>query len=75
MLTLNQLAIQFGGQLIFDDLTFTVKPSDKIGLVGKNGSGKSTLLKILAELQTPDNGEVIKPKAVSYTHLRAHETS
>ena len=50
------------GKMVVDalkDVSFVVRPSESIGLIGLNGSGKSTLLNMLAGLDTPDSGEVI----------------
>jgi ATP-binding cassette subfamily F protein uup len=46
----------YGTRRLFDDLSFGLFEGDRAGLVGPNGSGKSTLLKILAGLETPDQG-------------------
>jgi ATP-binding cassette subfamily F protein uup len=46
----------FGTRSLFDNLSFGLFEGDQAGLVGPNGSGKSTLLKILAGLETPDQG-------------------
>ncbi|WP_156127602.1 ATP-binding cassette domain-containing protein, partial [Capnocytophaga canis] len=48
MLSVNGLAVEFGGTTLFSDVSFVINPKDRIALMGKNGAGKSTLLKILA---------------------------
>ena len=60
MLTLSHCSVQFGGNYLFDDITFTIGTRDRIGLVGKNGAGKSTMLKILSGNVVSDEGNVIK---------------
>ena len=60
MLTLSHCSVQFGGNYLFDDITFTIGTRDRIGLVGKNGAGKSTMLKILSGDVASDEGNVIK---------------
>ena len=46
--------------LLIEDLTFSLKKDDRIGVIGKNGRGKSTFLRLLAEELTPTNGDVVK---------------
>ena len=47
-----------GGRRLFQNLTLTLSPGVRIGLVGANGSGKTTLLKLLAGTLPPDEGEI-----------------
>ncbi len=61
MLSINKLELHFGGETLFQDISFLINPTDRIGLIGRNGAGKSTLLKIIAGRITPDGGEVAKP--------------
>ncbi|HNV98248.1 MAG TPA: ABC-F family ATP-binding cassette domain-containing protein [Chitinophagales bacterium] len=62
MIAVQNLSIHFGGIFLFEDVSFTLKETDRVGLVGKNGAGKSTLMRILSGLQKPDTGQVILPK-------------
>jgi ATP-binding cassette, subfamily F, member 3 len=50
------LALSYGKKTLFDGSSFTIGPTDRIGLVGANGTGKSTLLKVLIGQVIPDNG-------------------
>ncbi|HRO13630.1 MAG TPA: ATP-binding cassette domain-containing protein [Paracoccus sp. (in: a-proteobacteria)] len=59
LLQLTGISLTFGGEPVFDDLSLTVQPGDRVALVGRNGSGKSTLMKVMAGLVEPDRGEVI----------------
>jgi len=61
VISVNNLTISFGGEPLFEEISFLINPKDRVGLAGKNGAGKSTLLKILAGLQSYDSGEVVKP--------------
>jgi ATP-binding cassette subfamily F protein 3 len=68
MLTLQNIGVQFGGEILFDDLNFMVNKGDRIGLVGKNGAGKSTLLKIIYSQTGFTSGTVSlqKEKIIGY---------
>ena len=50
MISVDGLAVEFGGTALFSDISFVINEKDRIALMGKNGAGKSTLLKILAGL-------------------------
>jgi ATP-binding cassette subfamily F protein uup len=56
LLQLSGISLTFGGNPVFDDLSLTVQPNDRIALVGRNGSGKSTLMKVMAGLVEADRG-------------------
>jgi macrolide transport system ATP-binding/permease protein len=58
-LTLHGVTKSYGDRLLLDGVDLTVRPGERIGIVGENGAGKSTLLKILAGLEKPDDGEAI----------------
>src|SRR5690349_14187589 len=66
MLQVNQITLAYGPRLILDDISFTVAPGEKAGLIGVNGAGKSSLLKIVAGLQDADRGMVLLPKSSGY---------
>lgn len=57
-LQVSQLSHAFGGQRIFDDISFTMRSGDRIALAGSNGSGKTTLLKILSGNIPADSGSI-----------------
>ncbi|GAA2798931.1 ribosomal protection-like ABC-F family protein [Crossiella cryophila] len=58
-LTARRLRKSYGERLLLDDVSFSIRPGERAGIVGENGAGKSTLLRLLAGLETPDDGEVI----------------
>lgn len=65
LLGIHSLSKAYGTQELFDDLSFTVFPQDRIGLIGPNGSGKSTLLKILKGAEPPDSGSVTRRQGLT----------
>jgi ATP-binding cassette subfamily F protein 3 len=58
MLSVNQLTKRYGDQLIFENVTFTVSPGERVALVGPNGCGKTTLLHIVTGAEHPTRGSV-----------------
>ena len=70
MISVNNIYLYFGGQNIFNDVSFMVNRNDKIGLVGKNGAGKSTLLKVLSNEQTLNNGNISSPNEIKLGYLK-----
>ncbi|WP_214893840.1 ABC-F family ATP-binding cassette domain-containing protein [Exiguobacterium sp. H66] len=61
LLKVDQLKKEFADKIVFEDVTFSVTPGDRIGIIGVNGTGKSTLLHILAGKETADFGELHHP--------------
>jgi len=55
-----------GMNQVLDDVSITFPPGENIGVLGRNGEGKSTLLRILANIEQPDSGEVIRRQRVSW---------
>lgn len=72
MVSVDGLAVEFGGTTLFSDVSFVINPKDRIALMGKNGAGKSTLLKILAGVRTPSRGRVSAPKDFNIAYLPQH---
>ena len=62
-----------GNVVALRGLNVRIKEGEAVAVIGPSGSGKSTLLKCLGGLMKPSSGSV-SLGAVSYTHLRAHET-
>jgi ABC transport system ATP-binding/permease protein len=69
LLQLSGISLTFGGNPVFDDLSLTVQPGDRIALVGRNGSGKSTLMKVMAGLVEPDRGLRTVPPGVTVGYM------
>src|SRR5436305_10598865 len=75
MLQVNHIHLAYGPRAILDDVSLTVAPGEKAGLIGVNGAGKSSLLKIIAGEQSPDRGTILLPRTVGYLSQDvAHET-
>lgn len=72
MISIDALKVEFGGRILFSDVSFVVNENDKIALMGKNGAGKSTLLKILAGVNKPSAGSVSAPKDYVIAYLPQH---
>ena len=70
MISANNISVYFGGQELFDKVSFMVNKGDRIGLVGKNGAGKSTLLRILSGEQSPNEGSISTPNDSTLGYLR-----
>lgn len=69
MISIEGLSVAFGGNTLFDNITYVINKKDRIALVGKNGAGKSTMLKIIAGLQAPTSGNVNMPKDLTAGYL------
>ncbi len=69
MISIEALTVEFGGNPLFDNVTYVINKRDRIALVGKNGAGKTTMLKIIAGLQAPTSGSVNKPRDLSIGYL------
>ena len=69
MISIEGLTVEFGGNPLFDNITYVVNKRDRIALVGKNGAGKTTMLKIIAGLQAPSSGSVNRPRDLSIGYL------
>lgn len=58
MISIDNLAVEFGVRPLFHHVNFVINDRDRIALVGKNGAGKSTMLKIICGLQKPTSGSI-----------------
>lgn len=72
MISVDALAVEFGGTTLFKDISFVINDTDRIALMGKNGAGKSTLLKILAGVREPSKGHVSAPDGTIIAYLPQH---
>ena len=69
MLDVQNLGVSFGGEVLFESLSFRIGRGDRIGLIGKNGAGKSTLLKLLAGKNSPSVGGMSIEKNATIGYL------
>lgn len=69
VLNLEHISKIFGEKVIFDDISCGIHDGDKIGIIGINGTGKTTLLKMIAGLESPDDGQVIMQNGLRVTYL------
>ena len=72
MITVNDIAVHFGGTTLFSDVSFAINENDKIALMGKNGAGKSTLLKIISGQAKASSGNISAPKDAVIAYLPQH---
>ena len=69
MIQLSELTKSFGDRVLFDHVTWQITDRERVGLCGPNGAGKTTLLRMMAGLDEPDSGAVLKPAALTVGYL------
>jgi ATPase subunit of ABC transporter with duplicated ATPase domains len=82
MLAVQNVTMQFGGRILFEDVTTTFNPGRRYGLTGPNGSGKSTLMKVLSgdiesqtgSVQGPKRMGILRQDQFAYDAFRAIDT-
>jgi ATP-binding cassette, subfamily F, member 3 len=67
--SVNHISKMYGGNLIFQDLSFEISEKDRVGLVGRNGCGKTTLLRLIAGMEEPDSGQIHWKKGLKIGYL------
>ncbi|NNE75831.1 MAG: ABC-F family ATP-binding cassette domain-containing protein, partial [Pricia sp.] len=70
MLNIHNLSVSFGGEYLFEEISFRLNGGDRVGLIGKNGAGKSTLLKLLSKDMPLDSGTIATEKDIKIGFLR-----
>ena len=68
LITFGEVSLEFGDQLILNNVSMAVESGERVCLIGRNGAGKSTLINIIAEKIEADSGEIIKQ-----SHLRVSQ--
>src|SRR5690349_24935314 len=69
MIQLSELTKTFGDRVLFDHVTWQITARERVGLCGPNGAGKTTLLRMMAGLDEPDSGAILKPAALTVGYL------
>ena len=69
MIQLSSLSKRFGDRVLLDAVSWQIGDRERVGLAGPNGAGKTTLLKMLAGLDEPDSGSVVKPSGLAVGYL------
>lgn len=69
ILNIEKVSKTYGEKELFNNISLGINSGDKIGLIGVNGTGKSTLLKIIAGVEEPDEGQVVKGRGIELAYL------
>ncbi|WP_338087142.1 ABC-F family ATP-binding cassette domain-containing protein [Nonomuraea zeae] len=73
-MSLKRVSKSYGERAVLTDVSMSVGPGERVGIVGENGSGKSTLLRLLAGIERPDDGTVTVPEDAGYLGQTLEET-
>ncbi len=69
MISIQGLKVEFGSQVLFENISYVINKRDKIALVGKNGAGKTTMLRIITGEQQPTSGTVARQADITIGYL------
>src|SRR4029077_6352031 len=69
MIQLSALTKSFGDRVLLDNVTWQIDDRERVGLCGPNGAGKTTLLRMMAGLDEPDSGGILKPCLLTVGYL------
>src|SRR5262245_40071978 len=69
MIQLSELTKAYGDRVLLDHVTWQITDRERVGLCGPNGAGKTTLLRMMAGLEEPDAGGILKPAALTVGYL------
>ena len=73
ILNMEHISKLYGDQWVFDDVSCGIQEGEKIGIIGINGTGKTTLLRILAGMEEPDSGQVVRQNGLKLAFLTQNE--
>lgn len=69
LVSIQNLTKHYADKVIFNQVSFSLNAADRVGVVGVNGSGKTTLLKLLAGVELPDSGEIVRNAKIQVEYL------
>ena len=69
MISVQTLRVQYGARILFNNLSFSVQPRERIAFAGHNGAGKSTLMKCIAGIIPASGGQISAPKGTKIGYL------
>lgn len=69
MISFNSVSKNYGGQILYENASFVLRPGDKVGLVGPNGAGKTTVFRILMKEEGFDGGSITVPDKVRVAYF------
>ena len=72
MISIDSITVEFGGNALFENVSFLIKEKEKIALIGRNGAGKTTLLKLIAGEMSPTRGNISRPKNLTIGYMPQH---
>jgi ATP-binding cassette subfamily F protein uup len=73
IMNIEHISKIYGDKVIFDDASYGIEENDKIGIIGINGTGKTTLLNIIAGMEKPDEGQVIRQNNCKVSYLTQNQ--
>lgn len=74
LLSVQRLTRSFAGHVVLEGVTFDISDGDRLALIGRNGAGKSTLLKLMAGVDAPDDGAVVRMPPLRLAYLAQQAT-
>jgi ATP-binding cassette subfamily F protein 3 len=72
MLRVENLSKSYGSVVLFDGVSFSINPRERVGLTGRNGHGKTTLFRLIIGEEHPDSGVIAVPKNYTIGHVSQH---
>jgi ATP-binding cassette subfamily F protein uup len=70
LVTLRNISLSFRGPPLLNDVSFSIDPGQRIGLLGRNGAGKTSLMNLIAQVVAPDRGEILTESGCRIAMLR-----